>query len=611
MFDLILKNGTIVDGTGAPSFKGDLAISDGRIAAIGPSVEGEAREVFDVSGKLVTPGFIDPHTHYDGQVTWDQDLLPSSANGVTTLVIGCCGIGFAPVRKGTEDWLVKLMEGVEDIPGTALHVGIPWNWESYPEYLDALSRRQFTVDVAAHVPHSTIRAYVLGQRAEEDAPATPEELEQMSRIVSEAITAGAVGLATSRVCLHRASDGGVVPGTAAPEEELLALASAMADAGGGVLQVIPSGIAGGVEGEDGENVLAGISHLRDKHSLTVEIQMMRRIHRATGQPITFTFADNPGLGDAEYEKARAIISEFASTGEQIRPQFSPRPVGMLLSLDSYHAFTARPTYMALAGLPLEERAARMADPQVKAAILSETDVDPGNDDPFKHMHTTFQRNMGSIFDLGTLNYEPDPAHSMAALARAQGRDQLDVCYDALIADGGRSVLIWFSTGYADGDLRKKEECLVDPTYLSGLGDGGAHVAVICDASFPTFLLCHWGRDRDRGRTYPVEMLVRKLTKEPADLYGLKDRGVLEQGRRADINVLDFDRLTIAKPHLVHDLPTGAKRFLQDTSGYVMTIVNGVVTRRDDRPTGAYPGRLVRRRQGTAAARPPEVELARA
>ena len=608
MFDILIKGGTIVDGTGATPYTADLAINDGRIVGIGADLGDAAREVVDAAGRLVTPGFIDPHTHYDGQATWDPDLLPSSAHGVTTVVIGSCGIGFAPLRPGTQDWLVTLMEGVEDIPGTALHVGIPWNWETFPEYLDALEQLKYKVDVAAHVPHSTVRAYVLGKRAEADEPATAEELEQMAAIVGESIAAGAVGLATSRVSLHRGSDGGIVPGTKAPEEELLALTTAMRDAGGGVLQMIPSGAAGGVEGQEGENVLAGLSGQQDKYSLSTEIRMMRRIHVATGQPVTFTLAENAGLGEEEYRKALEVVAESAAAGERVRPQFSPRPVGLLMSLETYHAFTARPGYRAIADLPLAERAARMADPAVKAAILSEADVEVHSTDPFKHIHTTFQRNLDAIFDLATLNYEPDPADSMAARAAVEGRDPLEVCYETLIAGQGQGVLIWFSTGYSDGDLRKKEECLLDPTCVMGLGDGGAHVQVICDASFPTFLLYHWGKKRVRGQTLPVELLVHRLTQDPAELYGLDDRGILAEGLRADVNVIDFDRLSISLPRLVQDLPANAQRLLQDSTGYDMTIVNGVVTRRNDEPTDAYPGRLVRRKH-KAIASPTVAELA--
>ena len=593
MYDMLLKNGTIVDGNGGAPYIADVAIADGKIAAIGSNL-GDARETVDVIGKLVTPGFIDPHTHYDGQVTWDRDILPSSQHGVTTAIIGSCGIGFAPVRKGSEDWLIKITEGVEDIPGSALSVGIPWNWETFPEYLDAIEARSYKLDIAAHVPHSALRAYVMGQRAEHDEPATAADIAEMQRLTAEGIKAGAVGFATSRVTLHRGSDGSIIPGTTAAESELLSITEAMAGAGGGVLQIIPSGISGGAEGEEGVQMMAGIAHLRDKHTLPAEIEMMRRIHGKTGQPVTFTIAESLSLGDAAYDRARAIVADAHEAGERVHPQYSPRPVGGLITLDTYHPFTNRPTYMAMAELPKAERAARLADPAVKAAVLSEADIIPVEDDPFKHIFATLQANMPAIYDLSSRDYEPDKSRSMTAIGAAEGRDALEVCYDALIVDGGEGVLIWFATGYADGDLRRKEQCIADPGYIMGLGDGGAHVQFICDASFPTFLLTHWGRDRTKGRTFPVGQLVRKLTADVADLYGFTDRGRLAVGLRADVNVIDFAQLSVGSPKLIQDLPADAKRFMQDSTGYTLTLVGGIATRRDDCPTAEYPGKLVRR-----------------
>ena len=593
MFDLVIKGGLVVDGTGVSPAVMDVAIKDGKIAALAPSIVDEAEEIVDATGKLVTPGFIDIHTHYDGQATWDSQLMPSSGHGVTTVVIGCCGVGFAPVRKGSEEWLVRLMEGVEDIPGTALHVGIPWGWESIPEYLDLLAQREYAVDIAAQVPHSSVRAYVLGKRAENDEPASEDELAQMANIVREAIEAGAIGVGTSRVSLHRGSDGGNVPGTAASEAELLALVEAMRDGGGGVFQLIPSGRAGGVEGEEGEQTLAGMEKFRDQHSLGAELSMLRRIHRQTGQPVTFTFGENEALAKEEFIRALDTISEIRSSGERIYPQFAPRPAGAIITLDSYHIFTGRPTYQAIAQMPKAERAREMARPEIKAAILSEADIDPNSANPMVHLNETLQRNMRSIYSLNTLDYEPGPEQSVLAMAQAAGRDPSELFYDMLIADDGGAVLIWLVTNYVDGHLDRVAQYLDDPQFVMGLGDGGAHVLLICDASFPTFLLTHWGRDRTRGRTFPVEHLVKKISKDPADLYSFNDRGTVAVGLRADINVIDYDRLSLRLPRLVSDLPTGAQRFLQDTAGYCMTLVGGVVVRRDDVDTGARPGRLVR------------------
>ena len=594
MATIVIRQGTIIDGTGAPRFIGDVAVEDGRIIAVGADLAIDGVEEVDARGMIVTPGFIDVHTHYDGQVTWDGTLLPSSAHGVTTVVIGSCGIGFAPVRKGSEDWLIRLTEGVEDIPGSALHVGIPWTWETFPEYLDALASREFALDVAAQVPHSAVRAYVLQERAETDEPATSDEMAQITGIVREAIAAGAIGVGTSRVVMHRGSDGGILPGTFAAEDELIAIGEAMQDAGGGIFQIVPSGSGGGVEGVFGENLLAGNGARRDRWRLSEEIEMMRRVHRRTGAPVTFSFSENRGLGRAEFEDACAVIEEAARAGETVFPQFSPRPIGSLTSLESYHAFMARPSFLALAGLPFAERVARMRDPAVKAAILSESDVAPAADDPMQSFHVTLRNMLGDTYALdGRGDYEPEPGWSVLARAEAAGRDPLEFLYDLLLEQDGRAILVWLSTNYLDGSLRLTEKVLQDPKYIIALGDAGAHVRVICDASFPTFLLTHWGRDRTRGATLPLELLVRKLTRDPAELYRFSDRGVITPGARADLNIIDFERLSPGKPHLVDDLPAGAQRFLQPATGYVMTMVNGVATRRDDIDTGNRPGRLVR------------------
>ncbi|MBS9372043.1 N-acyl-D-amino-acid deacylase family protein [Rhodococcus sp. B50] len=594
MFELLIRNGMVADGSGAPAEPRDVAIIGGKIVAIEPTISGDAREVIDATGKLVTPGFIDVHTHYDGQLTWDTELLPSSGHGVTTVITGNCGIGFAPVRVGAEDWLVALTEGVEDIPGSALHDGITWGWETFPEYLGILAEREFAVDVATQVPHSAVRAYVLGRRAEDDEPATDEEVAEIARIVGDGIRAGAVGVGTSRVAAHRGSGGETLPGTRAPEEELLAMARAMRDAGGGVFQMVPSGVAGGVEGQPGEQYRAGLSK-RDANTLTSEIEMMRRLHRDTGQPVTFTFAENLTLGSAEFAAARALIAEAGRSGERIHPQIAPRAIGGLISLATYHPFMGRPGYLEIAHLPLAERARRMARPAVKARILAEDDVPVESGDPRKHTHSTLQRNVADIYSLADLDYEPDPSTSMAGRGEIEGREPLDVLYDLLIADDGRAILIWFATGFLHGNLNRIGEFLGDPQYVMGLGDGGAHVAFICDASFPTFLLTHWGRRR-RGPRFAIESLVRKLTKDPADLYGFDDRGTLTVGKRADLNVIDIEKLALTLPRLVADLPSGAERFIQEARGYVATVVAGVVTRRDGQDTGARPGRLYRKQK---------------
>lgn len=593
MFDYIIRNGRVIDGSGGEAYDADIAVLGGMIAAIGPNLDGDAREEIDASGLIVTPGFVDPHTHYDGQITWDDELLPSADHGVTTVISGACGIGFAPVRPGTEDWLIRIMEGVEDIPGSALHVGIPWGWESFEDYMDFIAGREFSLDVALHVPHSAVRAYVLGERAAEDPEATEAEVDEIARIVADAVRSGAVGFGTSRMSVHRASDGGIVPGTRAPHDELLHIARAIREAGGAVMQLLPSGTSGNVEGDEGEAMRVGLV-AKDQYHLTTEIEMMRQLAETSGSPVTFTFTENANMGRAMFEAACELISEFADRGVPVHPQFATRPIGGLVSLDTYHPFQGRPTYRALADLPLAERAAAMADPATKAAILADDEATIDSADPRHHTHLTLQRHLANIYSLAALDYEPDPSTSMAGIAAAEGRDGLEVIYDHLIADDGQAVLVWLATGYVDGNLDRIREFLEDDQYVVGLGDGGAHVLFISDATYPTFVLTHWGRDRTRGDTVRLETLVRRLSLDTARLYGLDDRGVLEVGRRADLNVIDYDKLRLRLPALRNDLPTGARRFVQAADGYRLTMVNGVVTRRDGADTGARPGRLVRR-----------------
>jgi N-acyl-D-aspartate/D-glutamate deacylase len=496
------------------------------------------------------------------------------------------------VRKGQEDWLVRLMEGVEDIPGTALHVGLPWTWETYPDYLDTLGAREYALDVACQIPHSAVRAYVLQARAETDEPATHEELEEIKAIVRQGLEAGAIGVGTSRVVMHRGSDGSLVPGTYAAEDEMIAIADAMAEVGGGVFQIIPSGIGGDVEGGAGHNKHG---ERKDRWTLSEELQLMRRLHRRTGGVIAFTYSENPGLGRAEFDKGWAIIEEIKAAGEAVYPQFTPRSVGALSSLEAYHAFQARPTYQALAHLPLAERVARLRDPAVKAAILAEPDIIADQTDAQQTYPIRLRGALGEVYPLRDgAHCEPDPSESVLATAQAAGRDPLEYLYDLYLEGDGRAVLSWFLTNYFDGDLRLTERVLGDEHYLMGLGDAGAHVRTICDASFPTFMILHWARNRSRGPRLPIEVLVRKITGLPAERYGFADRGRIEAGLRADINVIDLERLSLGVPYLANDLPSDAQRFLQSAQGYVRTIVNGVTTRRNDVDTGSRPGRLYRR-----------------
>lgn len=593
MFDTLIKGGTVIDGTGAERRQADIGVARGKIVALEPGLDGEAAEVIDASGMIVTPGFVDMHTHYDGQATWDDQLLPSTAHGVTTAIMGNCGIGFAPVRPGGEDWLVAMMEGTEDIPGAVLSEGIPWGWETFPQYLDFLEARRFACDIATQAPHSALRVYVMGERTVSDGPATAEDLRQMAKLAQEAVEAGALGVATSRITMHYSSDGNPLPGTSATENEVMALADAARRAGGGVVQLAPSGLAG-----EGASV-GSMGVEGNGRSLKDEVLMIRRVAAATGQPMTFALAEMKGLGAAGFGEVLELIAQGVSRGEPISPQFAAKPTGALSTLGGFHAFQDRPTYRALEHLPVEERARRMRDPAVKAAILAEDDLPPASAKHMlmNHFPAVIRGGLSEVYPLDDqLDYEPLPSTSMLGRAQAAGREPLEYLYDYMLEENGRSLLTAFASNYIAGDLSTTERMLRDPHVLLGLADGGAHVRAIVDASQPTFVLTHWGRDRTRGPTLPLELLIKKQTHDTASFYGLRDRGVLAPKLRADLNIIDMNRLRLGRPHLVSDLPAGGLRFLQEAVGYKLTMVNGVATRRDDQDTGARPGRLVRGRQ---------------
>lgn len=589
MFDTLIKNGTVIDGTGSPRRAADVAIRHGRIVAVEPNIAAQATEIVDATGRIVSPGFIDVHTHYDAQITWDDQVLPSSAHGVTTVIVGACGIGFAPIRPGTEDWLISLTEGVEDIPGSVLHEGIRWSWESFPEYLDFLGSRKFALDVAAHMPHSALRAYVMGQRTLDNAPATDADLGTMAALTREAIEAGAIGFATSRLTTqHFGSDGRPLPGTTAAEEELAALITAMRDGGGGVMQIAP------FVGSENSSSISTMGATNSKsRSLQSELAMMRRLARTSGQPITFSFAESFGAEDI-FRQAVETLQDIYKCGEPLAAQITAKPIGALSTLDAYHAFMAKPSYQAIAHLPLAERARRMQHPALKARILSEPDVPPSKHLLMNNFPAMIRANTQYLYPFEeNFDYEPYSSRSIAALASASRRDPVEYLYDCLLRDEGRSMLVAIATNYSAGDLRVTEQLLRDPHTLLGIGDGGAHVRAISDASQPTYVLTHWARDRDRGPTLPLESLIKKQSHDAAAFYGLNDRGVIAPGRRADLNVIDAQHLRLGRPHLVDDLPGGSMRFLQDSAGYLLTMVAGIVTRRNDRDTGARPGRLVR------------------
>jgi len=574
MFDLKITNGTIIDGTGAASFMGDVAVADGKIVEVGQSIAGDALETIDATGLVVAPGFVDIHTHYDGQATWDPVLDPSASHGVTTVVIGNCGVGFAPVRPGKEAWLVELMEGVEDIPGTALHEGIEWSWETFPEYLDALGAREYSMDIAAFLPHAPLRVYVMGDRGALDVEPSAEEIEQMAEHVRASINAGAIGVSTSRSLNHRTLDGDLVPGTFANSTELVGLAQAMVDAGGGLFEAVPSGETG----DDAEMVLG-------------EIALLAEVSKRTGAPVSFLLIQSAFAPDLWKEQLEAVRIENAD-GANLIPQVAARPGGMLIGVATYHGLMRRPTFRSLEdSLSYEELLSELQKPAVKTAILSEENLPP---DP-RRQYESIAENMAFMFErlfvLGDPpDYEPTRDRSIAGIAEASGADPWEVLYDS-IASG--ALLLGAFTNYAQGSQDHLALMINDPDTVIGLSDGGAHVRFICDASMPTYLLTHWTRDRTRGARLTIESVVRKQSALTAEVVGLTDRGTIEIGKRADLNVIDLEHLTLHAPRPVDDLPAGGRRILQSASGYVTTIVNGVVTRRNDADTGARPGRLVR------------------
>jgi len=563
MHDLVIRNGTVVDGTGRPRFQGDVAIDAGVIAALGEVAAPGQREI-DASHLLVTPGWVDVHTHYDGQVTWDPMLAPSSWHGVTTLVMGNCGVGFAPVRPGTESFLIELMEGVEDIPGTALHEGIDWRWESFPEYLDALAAMPRVLDVAAQVPHCAIRAYVLGERAH-DVDLRNEEIAEMARLTQEALRAGAIGFSTSRTILHR-SRHGLVPGTRSTPEELLAIGGALGAAGHGVFEMVSD-----LQGQE------------------PDLSWMKEFCRQTGRVLTFALAQSP-IQPHAWRETLGCIDELAAEGLRIVPQVPCRPTGMLYGLQSsLHPFIAHPTYrQELAHLPHAQRVERLRDPAVRARLLAE---EPSVDNPIARVLMT---NWSFIFPLGDPpDYEPRPDKSVAATAARAGRRPEEVVYEWLLERDGRQFLFAPLANYVDGNFDALREMMLHPRTVLGLSDGGAHCGLICDASMPTYLLTHWVRDRSRGARIPLEHAVRLQTGNTAAVYGLTDRGTLEPGKKADVNLIDLDALHLHVPEMVFDLPAHGRRLVQRVDGYRATIVSGAVTFEDGEPTGAQPGRLVR------------------
>jgi N-acyl-D-amino-acid deacylase len=564
-FDLVIRGGTIFDGSGQAAFTGDVAISGTRIAQVGRVAE-TGREEIDAVGMAVTPGFIDVHTHYDGQVTWEHTLSPSSGHGVSTVVMGNCGVGFAPCRPAERDMLVQLMEGVEDIPEVVMTAGVPWNWESFPDYLDALDQRSFDIDIAAQLPHSPLRVYVMGERGANLEPPTEDDLARMQALTAEAIRAGAIGVSTSRSLSHRSKDGNPAPSTMSEECELAALARGLRDAGGGVFQLIAN--------QD-----------RDPAS---ELALMRRLTEVSGRPLSFTLVQSPAMPDA-WRTLLAGIEDANASGLPMRGQVFPRPIGVLYGLDlSIHPFALHPSFQKLANLPLEEKVAALRDPEMRRQLLSEK---PEHRNPL--LLAQVQR-LDRMFPLGDPPcYEPDPGDSVAARAARGGMSAYEMAYELLLEGEGAALLYNPATNYVDNNLAVARRLMTHSSTITALGDGGAHYGLICDASYPSYVLTRWVRDAAGHEKWDMEFAVHALAAKPALAMGFKDRGIIKPGTKADINVIDLGRLRLHAPRPVYDLPASGRRLRQKVDGYVANIVSGRITYRGGEPTGHLPGRLVR------------------
>jgi N-acyl-D-aspartate/D-glutamate deacylase len=559
MADLIIRGGTIVDGTGTTPYEGDIAITAGKITEIG-KITGRAPEEIDARGKLVTPGFVDLHTHYDAQVTWSSQVTPSSWNGVTTVLIGNCGVGFAPCLPERRDMLVELMEGVEDIPEVVLTAGLPWNWQSFPDYLDALDARSYDLDVCTQVPHSALRVHVMGERGANREPATEADRAEMARLAAEGMAAGALGFSTSRTLAHKTLDGRHIPTLRAEEAELDAIAKSL---GRGWMQVIS-----------------------DFEDLDQEFGMLRRLALGSGRPMTISLLQREARPDA-WKTILGHIHASNDAGAKIMGQVMARPVGVMIGFEiSQNPFMDRPSWKAIAHLPFAEKLPHLHNPEFRARLLSEETTDPA----IKHRLNTWEK----VFPLGdSPDYEPAPETSIAAQAARESRTPEEVAYDLLMQKDGRNILYRPIINYAAGDLEAVKTMMTDRHTIMGLGDGGAHVSIICDASAPTTMITHWTRDRTRGERLPIEWVIKRLSADNAAALDLSDRGTLAAGKKADLNIIDHARLRAHAPEVRYDLPAGGRRLVQTTEGYDATIVSGKIVQRNGESTGKLPGRLVR------------------
>ena len=568
MHDTVIRGGTIVDGTGKPAFTGDVALDGDRIVQVGGKA-GPARREIKADGLLVTPGWVDAHTHYDGQATWDPELAPSSWHGVTTIVFGNCGVGFAPVRPADREQLIGLMEAVEEIPGIALAEGLRWNWESFPDYLDALEGMRRTIDVAAQIPHHPLRVYVMGERAINLEPATADDIAEMRRLTEQGLRAGAFGFTTSRTNSHKTLTGGMVPSRYAEVDELMGIGRALGAVGHGAF---------------GMNSDFDIEE--------TELEWLTRLGLETGRPVWFLLTDRP-TDTERWQRLMQGVRAARARGAQVTAQVPGRPVGVLLGADTaLNPFSIRPSYQRLLGLPIAERMARLRDPAVRAEILADR---PAEElvQRLSQFRQHIVRRWHRMFRLGDPpNYEPPASESIAAIAEREGRTPDEVAYDYMAADPAN--LIFFPvTGYNEDNLEITRSMLTDEVTMLGLSDGGAHCSSILDAGMPTFMLTHWVRDRTRGPRLPLEFVVKRQTSEPARFFGMTDRGVLAPGKKADVNVIDHAALRVRKPEVVYDLPAGGRRLVQKVDGYKATFVSGVPVFEDGAHTGALPGKLVR------------------
>jgi N-acyl-D-amino-acid deacylase len=572
MHDLVIRNGTVVDGTGALRRQADVAVDGERIVAVGDDV-GRGRRTIDADGLIVTPGWVDIHTHYDGQVTWDDDLAPSSVNGVTSIVTGNCGVGFAPARPDRHDWLISLLEGVEDIPGTALAEGLTWGWEAFPEYLDVLDHHRWTVDVGTQVPHAALRTYVMGDRgADHAAVASADEIAEMSRLCEEGVRAGALGFTTSRTWVHRTSHGQQIGTLSAATAEVIGIADALNRAGTGVIQLI-----------------SDVYQSDDDELVERELALLGELALTVRRPLSFTVQQNDDTPD-RYRQLLAAIDRWVAGGATARAQVAVRPIGVLLGLDaSANPLLFAPGYRPLAGLDRQERVAALRKPELRERILSEhAEVELRGFPAI--IHSGYDR-MYPLTD--PPDYEPTPERSVAGIAARTGRPPAEVLYDLLLDDDGRRLLYVPLMNYARGSLDDVHEMLTSPHAMVGLSDAGAHCNAISDGSFPTTAITHWTRDRTRGPRIDLETMVHHQTQRTARHVGWLDRGVVAPGHLADLNVLDLDALALRPPHIEADLPAGGTRLLQEAEGYAATIKRGVPTVEHGELTGAHPGRLQR------------------